>query len=187
MNAMTEADDTMDADTFVRKISEAEPYLRSVLSSFTKDAHEQSDLLQRVYAKAWEKRDYYELGTNFPAWLSTLGRNLAINRWRRNSKKQEKLREEPEAIEHLSLADPPESPDARVVHGQWSARVVEALEELKPEFRSVLLLRELHDFSYREIAYICDAPVGTIMSRLHRARKKFRKILPEDLRPVSSR
>jgi RNA polymerase sigma-70 factor (ECF subfamily) len=141
------------------------------------------DLVQDTYLKAYRFFDRFEPGTNLKAWLFTILRNTYINTYRKTARQQPQV-----DFEHVSLfyADP--SPSSawqdrasveellrHVVHDD----VKRALDELPEEYRLVVLLADLEDFSYKEIAAIVDCPVGTVMSRLFRGRRLLRKRLED--------
>lgn len=173
---------TLTNDEFVEAIKEYEDELRGVVGSFTNNQPDTDELVQKTLTKAWERLDQYEKGTNFRAWILKIGRNAAINQWRAEKLHDAREREERDYIRSSTRSEPPNKPSRIVESKQWHPAVVEALESLDLPYRRTLVLRELHDFSYKEIAYILECPTGTVMSRLYRARRKFKKALKgEDL------
>jgi RNA polymerase sigma-70 factor (ECF subfamily) len=130
-------------------------------------AQDALDLTQDTFVKALRKLDRFEPGTNLRAWLSQIMRNTFIDDRRRR-------RREPVAAEPIDLA--PRHPLAGPGDDLPGA-VLAALDELEPETRALLLLSDVQGYRYREIAEILDIPIGTGMSRLHRARKKLRERL----------
>ena len=125
------------------------------------------DLVQETLARAWQARASFRPGTNARAWTRRILFNTYINHYRK--KKRER-----EALEELrSLA----SVRVRSTHDGFSDEVLAALRSLKPEFREAVELVDLGDLSYQDAAERLACPVGTVMSRLHRGRKRLRSAL----------
>ncbi len=149
----------------------------------TRDPRDAEDLVQDAYLRAYSYFHQFKRGTNARAWLFRILTNTFINHYRRSTKEREIIdRAESgslgavffgrEALTRFS------SPDRVVVDG-LSDDVQRAIDELPVEFRMVVLLADLQDFSYREIASILDIPIGTVMSRLFRGRRLLRRKLYE--------
>src|SRR5688572_29281689 len=140
---------------------------------------EASDLVQETYLKALKASDrYQEQGGGIRPWLFKILHNVFYTRVTK-SKRQTALPEEASA-ESLGPAPDEAAPAWSLADLDWDhvdERIKAAIERLKPEYRSVLLLWGVEGLKYREIADIQDVPIGTVMSRLHRARS----ILAEEL------
>jgi RNA polymerase sigma-70 factor (ECF subfamily) len=171
-----------------RELFEAQalPYLDSLYNTalrLTRNPQDAEDLVQETYLKAYRSFDQFEPGTNLKAWLFKILKNSFINEYRRRQN-------EPNS-EDLSLLD--FGTESTVDTSSWTASTLTpeeqalaltldqdvqlALEQLPEEYRMVLLLADLEDFSYKEIAEILDIPIGTVMSRLYRARKQLESAL----------
>lgn len=143
-----------------------------------KDRVVAEDVLQDTYEKEISNWGSYQDGTNCKAWLGVILRNTHINHTRK--RKYEHLHDKSPAERnspcqgHLSGDIHP--PDHDVGKG-ISEAVRDALQQLHEEYRRVVVLVGLHGFMYKEVAYILDCPVGTVMSRLHRARKQLKPLL----------
>lgn len=137
---------------------------------------EAEDLVQETCLKAFRSFHTYREGTNAKAWVFRILTNSFINRWRKRSKR----------AEHVSNLDIHEAADrmlSPVEMRSWSdpevaffqrdvaPQVVDALESLSEEFRTVVVLADLQEFSYQEVADLMGTPIGTVMSRLYRARR----------------
>lgn len=120
------------------------------------------DLAQETYLKAWRFIERYTAETNAKAWLFRICRNAFINEWR--SRKSQPLTRDIEdpAVRLLPVAESPHDEN-------MGDEVMLAINALSPNFRTVILL-DLDDFTYEEMAAILDIPIGTVRSRLHRAR-----------------
>ncbi len=153
----------------------------------TKNHAEAEDLVQETILRAWERWHQYQTGTNARAWLLRIQTHTFINKCRRKKREREILTAEREG-RHGSRFHCNESakrwsnPETRFLDRSISPAVRSALDELNPEFRAVVVLSDLQGLSYREIAEAVDCPVGTVMSRLFRARKALRAALEEHAR-----
>ena len=126
------------------------------------------DLVQETLARAWQARASFRPGTNARAWTHRILFNTYINHYRK--KKRER-----EALEELRGSSPMRTPPIR--HEGLGDEVVAALRGLQPEFREAVELVDLAELSYQDAADRLECPVGTVMSRLHRGRKRLRKAL----------
>lgn len=141
------------------------------------DAH---DLVQDTYLKAYRFIDSYIAGTNAKAWLFKILKNTFINEYRRKSKEPNRVDiDDVAAYQDVDDASHVGSLDLReeVVQGLIGDEVTKAVNELPVDFRTVILLCDVEGFSYEEIAKIVDIPVGTVRSRLHRARNLLKDML----------
>ncbi len=127
------------------------------------------DLAQETYMKAWRFIDRYTPETNAKAWLFRICRNAFINEWR-SRKSQPRTRDiEDPSVRLLPVAESPHN-------DRMGDEVMLALNGLSSNFRTVILL-DLEDFTYEEMATILEIPIGTVRSRLHRARNILAKKL----------
>lgn len=143
------------------------------LNSLTKDATKAEDLAQETYLKAWKSLNSYTRGSNARAWLYTICKNLYINAYRSEKTKKEGKVDYELAVKTYVDDDEAEtsfqglSEQLRDQH--FGDEVTKALTRLSPDYKNVLLL-DLEDFKYDEISALLDIPIGTVRSRLHRAR-----------------
>ena len=144
---------------------------------------EAEDLMQEAYARAFRSWHQYQPGTNLRAWLLRILTNLNIDRGRRvqRSPDTQPLEEGDYFLYNKlesSISD--DNPDEeRVIERLSQNAVVEALAEVPHDFRDVIVLVDIGEFSYADAAQILDIPVGTVMSRLHRGRRVLKKNLAE--------
>src|SRR5579884_314253 len=144
---------------------------------------EAEDLVQDAYARAFRAWQQYQPGTNLRAWLLRILTNLNIDRGRRVQRAPD-LQPLEEGDYHLynrlESTMPDENPDEeRVIERLSQDSIVEALSEIPHDFRDVVVLVDIGEFSYAEAAQILDIPVGTVMSRLHRGRRQLKAKLAE--------
>ncbi len=137
-----------------------------------RDEHDAQDAVQDAYVRALRHFGAYR-GGDARAWLLAIVRNVCITRRRRRvrGERETPLDDAPE------LPAPGDDPEAALLRAAGVAEVRAALAQLGPESREVLVLRELEDRSYAEIAEVIGVPVGTVMSRLARARAQLRRLL----------
>lgn len=153
----------------------------------TRNSAEAEDLVQETILRAWERWHQYQLGTNARAWLLRIQTHTFINKCRRRKREREILTAEKEGrhgsrFHCMDSSKRWSNPERRFMDRSISPTVRSALETLKPEFRAVVVLSDLQGLSYREIAEAVDCPIGTVMSRLFRARKALRSALEDHAR-----
>jgi RNA polymerase sigma-70 factor (ECF subfamily) len=144
---------------------------------------EAEDLVQLTYERAFRAWQQYQPGTNLRAWLLRILTNLNIDRGRRVQRTPDvQPLEEGDyyLYNRLESTMPDENPDEeRVIERLSQDAVVEALAEIPHDFRDVVVLVDIGEFSYAEAAQILDIPVGTVMSRLHRGRRQLKSKLAD--------
>lgn len=139
----------------------------------TGDREEANDLLQETFLKAYRFFDKFEEGTNAKAWLYRIMRNTFINEYRRVKRLPNHVEYEEQSTPHQMLPqDPRQSTDLRerIDAETFEDEVAVAISSLPEKFKSVIVLRDVEDLPYEEIAEALDIPIGTVRSRLHRAR-----------------
>lgn len=142
---------------------------------------EAEDLVQETYARAFRNWRSFTPGTNLRAWLFRILTNLNIDRGRRAQRTPDMQPiEEGDYFLYNRLEQAGNEPDDdKVVERLSQNGVVVALANVPHDFRDVLVLVDIGDFSYRDAAQILDIPVGTVMSRLHRGRRILKQELAE--------
>jgi RNA polymerase sigma-70 factor (ECF subfamily) len=137
----------------------------------TRDGSEADDLVQETYMQAWKSFGHYELGTNCRAWLYRILFNK-FDHFRRKKYTQAKYFQEADELVLATAVQRTSVPEHLT-----DREVIAALDKLPEHYRSVVLLADVHEFDYREVAQILDIPIGTVMSRLNRARTQLKKSL----------
>jgi len=163
-------------DEFVRLALAEIDAVDRVARSLCRGTAESDDLVQETYLRALKSSDSFQLQSfGIRPWLLRILHNLHVNRAKRE-------RRQPAATpaEHLeTLAGPGEPAFTPVVDGFNDAQLDGALNELPPELRTILILWAVDELSYKEIADVMDIPIGTVMSRLHRARQRLTGLLAD--------
>lgn len=156
-------------------LPELEVLYRTAWSLTRSDADAQ-DLVQETLLRAYRAIDRFD-GRYPRAWLMTIMRNANINRAR---KKRPDLLDDPDKTFERSVEfAETDSPESLTMEGEFDATVEDAFDQLPDKFREVVELVDLNGLAYQEAADVLDVPVGTIMSRLHRARKRIRDHIDE--------
>ena len=128
--------------------------------------------MQNVYLQGWKAFHRFESGTNCRAWLFKILFN-EIRHYRRGWARNKSVSENEQRFEETLAYEPSIPEEVR------DEDILRALDEIPPEYREVVLLADVHDFAYKEIAETLNIPVGTVMSRLNRGRKQLRVLLGE--------
>ena len=145
---------------------------------------EAEDLVQETYARAFRSWRSYTPGTNLRAWLLRILTNLNIDRGRRiqRTPDTQPLEEGDYYLANKVAESQGEQAldEERVVERLSQDSIVDALSSLQHDFRDVVVLVDIGDFSYADAAQILDVPIGTVMSRLHRGRRQLKARLAEE-------
>ncbi len=161
------------------------PHINSMYNfayRLTLDEDDAKDLLQDTYLKAFRFIDSFQQGTNAKAWLFRILKNSFINDYRKKSKEPSKVDyQEVESYYNSEDVDRQITPDLRVeaLQDMIGDEISNALNSLDVDFRTVIILCDLEGFKYDEMAKILDIPIGTVRSRLHRARNLLKEKLSE--------
>jgi RNA polymerase sigma-70 factor, ECF subfamily len=159
---------------------------------FAGTADDAQDLTQEVFIKMYRTLKSYDLERGaFMTWVTAMTRNLLVDHFRKT--KQDRLTDSLDAApsEHedampLSdqIQDSGPAPDARAQTGQVGETVHQALQKLSPDLREAVILRDLHDMDYREIATVLKVPEGTVKSRINRGRAELARLLQRTYKQV---
>ena len=139
------------------------------------------DLVQDTYLRAFRSWQSYKPGTNLAAWLATIMRNANLDELRRQSRRpvQEPLDDDGDYYLYNRLAESGPQPQDEVLARLSGNAIVSALGDLPPNFREVVVLVDVGDFSYADAADILGIPIGTVMSRLYRGRRLLKRALAD--------
>lgn len=142
----------------------------------TRNHHDAEDVVQEAYLRAFKSFEGFRGGNDGRSWLLTIVRNACYTRMRQDGTEESTavFDEEIHTIEEDSA-----TPETLLIEQADAEMLQRALEELPPEFREAIVLRELEGLSYKEMADVAGVPVGTIMSRLSRARARLEQRLTQ--------
>lgn len=138
------------------------------------DEHRADELTQETYLRAWKYFDSFRRGTNCRSWLFRILHNV----WRDHVRRQ---RLELPLIENeLATIEPYYDWEEEFLHDEMSERLQQALLQLPEVYRWAILLADVEELAYHEIARIMDCPIGTVMSRINRGRRNLARLLRSD-------
>ena len=146
------------------------PYLRRFARALTGDASVADDLVQDTVERALTRLHLFDEERSLRTWLFTILRNLYVNELRQKSRRGPHMNVED--VSGSELAKPPEQ-----LSRMTTLDIVRVLDELPDEQREVLILISVEEMSYKEIAEIIGSPLGTVMSRLSRARDRMKQLM----------
>ena len=151
------------------------PHLNELYRSAARllgDSTKAEDVVQEVYLQAWKSFDRFEPGTNCRAWLFKILVNT-VHHYRRKWFNMRLVKESDEVLAQ-AVADAPPIPEEIT-----EPEILRALDRVPADYRAAVLLADVEEFSYKEIAGMLNVPIGTVMSRLSRGRKLLREQLSE--------
>lgn len=152
----------------------------------TADRDDALDVTQEGMLRFFRQLHRFDPGRPVRPWLFQIVRNCVHDlRRRRKVRRAESLDEERDGSPRREIVDPHADPERDARRNQLQRRLWESLRELTASQREILVLRDYQDLSYAEIAAALAIPIGTVMSRLHGARKRLRELLHEDLRALA--
>jgi RNA polymerase sigma-70 factor (ECF subfamily) len=144
-----------------------------------RDREEAWDVAQEAFVRAYQSLRDFRGHAAFYTWLFRIVVNLATDRLRQRAARTRALGGEPIPQEEWAriAADPGARPDLEASRGEVRERIARALDSLPPHHRTIIILSDIEGLPYREIAQVLGCPIGTVMSRLHNARKRLRVLL----------
>jgi RNA polymerase sigma-70 factor (ECF subfamily) len=158
--------------------------LYSAALRLTKNDRDAEDLVQESVLRAFRFWDKFERGTNLKAWLLKILTNIFItNYWRKTKERSAVDGNERETVQTHSMsrdaADAAQNPEEMVFDRMLSDDILKAIDALPLDFRMTVILADIQELSYKEIAEVLECPVGTVMSRLYRGRKILQSSLQQ--------
>jgi RNA polymerase sigma-70 factor (ECF subfamily) len=159
---------------------------------FTGTSNDADDLTQEVFIKMYRTLNTYDGDRGaFMTWVTTMTRNLLVDHFRRTRQDRVTDSLDTTASDHEDalplgdrIPDRGPAPDTKVQSREAKEAVHEALQKLSPELREAVILRDLQDFDYREIATVLKVPEGTVKSRINRGRAELARLLQRTYRQV---
>ncbi len=164
-------------DAFERQAEKVFPSVFGTALRLTRSREDAEDLAQEAIVRAYDAYDRFD-GTNFKAWMLRIVTNLYINRYRQRQRGPQLGSLDDEGmIEPMSIES--EIPDRVLFDNTVGAEIEEALAKVPEDFRMAVILSDIEDLSYQEIADAMNVPIGTVRSRIARGRSMLRKSLEE--------
>jgi RNA polymerase sigma-70 factor (ECF subfamily) len=173
-----------DAPAWAELVAAQQRRVYALCYRFTASSHDAEDLTQEVFIKLYANlRSFDAAKGSFHTWITTLTRNLLVDHFRRS--RQQRVTDSLDAgwdqgadAPHAQpLVDPRTTPLQHVVSRQLASMVQNALARVSPELREAVILRDLQDMDYKEIAEVLSIPQGTVKSRISRGRAELARLL----------
>ena len=172
-----------DVNAFEKLVTEYERAVYAIAQRMTGNAEDAADMTQETFIKAYNSLQSFRGDSKFSVWLYRIASNVCLDFLRSRSRKPTvSLSVEDDEGEEgqLDIADESQSPELLLERGLTRDAVRRGLDTLPPDYRQILLLREIQGLSYDEIAAVLEIEVGTVKSRIFRARKRLCAFLVED-------
>ena len=169
-----------DQESFEKLVRLYEKRVFSLTSRMCRNSADAEEAAQEAFLAAWQALPAFRGDASFATWLYRLVSNACVDILRREGRHQ--VMAGPSLDDEESSPEPPDkspSPHALAERAELRRQIEAGLAALPPEYRQVLILREIHQCTYDEIAQICSIDLGTVKSRINRGRKRLRKILLE--------
>lgn len=144
--------------------------VKNIIRLITKEENE--DLEQEVYVKVWKNSDKYKESGLFSSWIKTIAKNVSKDYLKSSNRKQQNLTTSDEKIVTL-IQDKKSTPEIKILKTERQRQILNAINELKPKFKEVILLCEIEGYSYEDCARRLQCPLGTIKSRIYNAKKEL--------------
>ncbi len=167
-----------DREAFGALVQRYQQRVVGVARSLVHNPDDAVELGQETFIRAYQNLPSFEGRSSFSTWLYRIASNLAID-WRRRESRYPVAHGEEAENELRKIPSGQGDSFRAVVRDETNYKVRQALKQLTPEHRQVILLREMEGLSYEEISEILDCPKGTVMSRLHYARSHLRSLLKD--------
>ncbi|MEM8885311.1 MAG: sigma-70 family RNA polymerase sigma factor [Planctomycetota bacterium] len=166
---------TGDPDALRAVVERYQDRIFALIYGIVRDRHEVEDVAQEVFLKVFRRIDAFDGRSRFYTWLYRVAANTAKDHVKKRSRRPSVALEEEERIESDT-----HGPSEQASRTETRRRVRAAIDGLAPRYREVLTLRELEGLSYNEIAAVLRVSIGTVESRLHRARQRLKEVLSND-------
>jgi RNA polymerase sigma-70 factor (ECF subfamily) len=174
-----------DVDAFEKIVDRHKNRLFNFVCRFVGDRETAEDIVQETFLRAFRRRREYRAIANFSTWLFTIAGNLAKSELRRRKRwRFLSLNWDEETETGIDIPDESQRPDTVTETSLADHQIQEAIESLPANYRKVVLLRDVEGLSYQEIAEIVGRPVGTVKSRVNRARLRLQRRLRMEGRDV---
>lgn len=180
LEATVEQCRTGDPEAWERLVDATADDIYRLAVSFTRNRAEAEELTQEVFIRLWQNLQRFQAGSSFRAWAMRVARNLFIDAYRRCREERKATWVDPEFLEQLPGG---EDPHTVAVRRQRLELARTGLDRLPEELSRLILLRDFSDWSYEEIAEELDLPLGTVKSRLNRARRELVAAMSHHLAP----
>ncbi len=172
-----------DIDSFEQLISDNSKLAYNIALKMLKNKEDAEDVSQEALIKVYKNIDRFNMNSSFKTWMYRIVVNTCLDHMRKNKNTVVSI-DKPIKTEHnefqVEIEDKRPSPEEIFERKETQKLVIEALNQLDDNFKSAIILRDINDFSYEEIADILTCSLGTVKSRISRGRQKLREIIEKD-------
>ena len=168
-------------EMFGQLVQKYQNRLYSSMVQITKSESEAEDVVQDAFVLAFSKLDTFKGDSAFFTWIYRIAFNVAISRIRRKHSPPTVSLQGKDEHSRMDFPDHGPAPDAKIRQDEEASKLKAALARLSAEHRTILVLREMDELDYDAISEVLDLPVGTVRSRLHRARGRLWELLQTNL------
>ena len=159
---------------FSELIKQNKQNVRNIIKKITNEQNE--DIEQEVYIKVWQNQSKYEEKGKLKGWIGTIAKNLAKDYLKSSYVKNTTIAEEEKLNE---IKDKKQTPELTLIQNERQKLIINAINALKPKFKEVVMLYEIEQLSYEQIARKIKTPIGTVKSRLYNAKKELAENLKD--------
>ena len=159
---------------FSELIKQNKQNVRNIIKKITNEQNE--DIEQEVYIKIWQNQSKYEEKGKLKGWIGTIAKNLAKDYLKSSYVKNTTITEEEKLNE---IKDKKQTPELTLIQNERQKLIINAINALKPKFKEVVMLYEIEQLSYQQIARKIKTPIGTVKSRLYNAKKELAQSLKD--------
>ena len=148
--------------------------IKSIVRMITKQDNE--DIEQEVYIKLWKNSDKYEERGSMKSWVNTIAKNASKDYLKSSTVKYEQNSTSDDMV-LTNIKDRKNNPEEAIIVSERQKRIIQAIENLKPKFKEVIMMCEIFGYTYEEASKKLDCPIGTIKSRIFNAKKELAEVL----------
>lgn len=148
--------------------------------NFAGNSDDASDITQDIFLKVYNNIDKFQDDGNFTSWLLRLARNYCIDHWRKNKYNRQQMELDDNVHAKEKGAPGTQTPEESVIQVSDVKYLRKKLQVLPPDLRTLIIMRDIEDYSYQDISEHLDIPLGTTKSRINRARAKLAEIILEE-------
>ncbi len=159
---------------FSELIKQNKQNVRKIIKKITNEQNE--DIEQEVYIKIWQNQDKYEEKGKLKGWIGTIAKNLSKDYLKSSYVKNTTIAEEEKLNE---IKDKKQTPELTLIQNERQKLIINAINALKPKLKEVVILYEIEQLSYEQIARKIKTPIGTVKSRLYNAKKELAENLKD--------
>ncbi|WP_244971252.1 RNA polymerase sigma factor [Vallitalea guaymasensis] len=173
-----------DKDAFEKLIIKYEKRVYNIAYQMFGNEHDANDMAQEVFIKIYKSLDKFNFKSSFSTWIHRITVNTCIDEYRKKKKNNkvesmDESMEQQDGVIHKQFVDKGLTPEEKVIKNENILFIRESINELKEEHKMIIILRDIKGYSYDDIADILGISIGTVKSRISRARLSLKKIIIE--------